>query len=105
MLEKRRGGEEGEERRGGGERGGRKEKANDNVSCTAVCSHHFSPEVVVISGAVLQSCVEEGTEDVDSVSVFLCQQLIIQVPEREGGEVHGVREGGEVYGVREGGKG
>ena len=40
--------------------------------------------------------MEEGTEDMNSVTVFLCQQLIIQVPEREGGnegELHGVREG------------
>ena len=53
---------------------------------------HPSPEIVVISGTILQSCVEEGTEDVDSVSVFLCQQLIIQVPEREVGELCEVRE-------------
>ena len=53
---------------------------------------HPLPEIVVISGAVLQSCVEEGTENVNFVSVFLCQQLIIQVPEREGGELCGVRE-------------
>ena len=40
--------------------------------------------------------MEEGTEDMNSVTVFLCQQLIIQVPEREGGnegELQGVREG------------
>ena len=41
---------------------------------------------MVVSGAVLEACVEEGTEDMNSVTVFLCQQLIIQVPEREGGE-------------------
>lgn len=40
---------------------------------------------MVISRAVLEACVEEGTEDVNSVTVFLSQQLIIQVPEREGG--------------------
>ena len=76
MLEKRDRGGEREERR-------EREKANDKVSYTAVCSHHLSPELMVISGTVPQPCVEEGTEDVDSVSVFLCQQLIIQIPERE----------------------
>ena len=60
-----------------------------------MCSHHLSPELMVVSGAVLEACVEEGTEDMNSVTVLLCQQLIIQVPEREGGnegELHGVRE-------------
>ena len=40
---------------------------------------------MIVSGAVLEACVEEGTEDVNAVTVLLCQQLIIQVPEREGG--------------------